>query len=94
MSHDTNYGILSGVIVVLLVIVLSACGDGKGSTNIDRENTGPASVIEMPRGFRNVAHKCAGGGLPIRVFSASRGNDAESNVGGAVAAVADMSCGK
>ncbi len=69
---------------------LTACGDDKGSTNTDDVNTGPASVLQFPRGFRNVAHKCDGHGH--RVFSGSRGNDTEANVPAAVAVIDDPSC--
>lgn len=81
---------LALVCVVIASIGLGACGEGKGSSSIDDENTGPASIIDYPRGFRNVAHKCDGHGH--RVFSTSRGNDAESNVPGGVAVIADASC--
>lgn len=78
------------IVLAIVIVVFAGCGDGKGSTSIEDQNTGPAAVMEYPRGFRNVAHKCDGHGH--RVYSASRGNDAEANVSGAVAVIDDPSC--
>lgn len=72
------------VLIALCGFALSACGANHASTDTQDVNTGPArTVMQFPRGFRNVAVKCDG---PNMVYSASRGGPG-TNVAGSVAVV-------
>ena len=69
-----------------LLAALVGCGmQGHGDSAITGEDHAPATTIDFPDGFRNVARKCDG---PNMVYSASRGIGADyAAVPGAVAVV-------
>lgn len=61
------------ILIPVLLFSLVACGterDQNVDIKPDRE-AGPASVINFPKGFRNVAYKCDG---PNMVYVTSRGD--------------------
>lgn len=53
---------------------LTACASSHSSDNSKQiaQPTGPATIIQFPYGFRNVAYKCDG---PNMVYSGSAGAD-------------------
>lgn len=61
-----------GLTLVIGTGVLAACGESQHNAQKGDRDTGPADVINFPRGFRNVAHKCDG---PNMVYVTSRGED-------------------
>lgn len=67
----------------LAVANVTACsGQGHGDAQIGDENHGPATTLDFPDGFRNVAAKCDG---PNRVYSVSAGSS--DTLSGGVAVV-------
>lgn len=65
-------------------LALTGCGN-HGSDNASTiQPTGPASVIQFPTGFRNIAYKCDGRNM---VYSVSAG--ADDSLSGGVAVVAN-----
>lgn len=72
------------VLAALALIVFAGCGK---DAEVEKRDSAPAAVIQFPKGFANVAHKCDGNGH--RVYSAG-GTDA----GVAVAVVDDASCAR
>jgi len=58
--------------VALTLLALAGCGAHASNNNKVVIPTGPASVIQFPYGFRNVAYKCDG---PNMVYSGSAGAD-------------------
>lgn len=70
---------ISGIIMAGTAMVglagLTAC-DGWGNHTSDNgsvvQPTGPATIVQFPYGFRNVAYKCDG---PNMVYSGSAGVD-------------------
>lgn len=80
--------VIPAVIAVVIACSASSC-DGHGDAQIGQENHGPATTIDFPDGFRNVAAKCDG---PNMVYSGSAGTDDAKPA--AVAVVAnDPRCG-
>jgi len=72
MNKIIRIGAMFGVALVSLVS-LSACLDNHTSNNKSVVTpTGPASIVQFPYGFRNVAYKCDG---PNMVYSGSAGTD-------------------
>lgn len=73
MKTSTRIATLSGVALIGLG-GLTACDWGNhGSDNASVvQPTGPASIVQFPYGFRNVAYKCDG---PNMVYSGSAGID-------------------
>lgn len=69
---------------VAAVLVLAGCGNHRSNNASAIEPTGPASIIEFPHGFRNVAFKCSG---PNMVYSLSAAVD--DTLPGGVAVVAN-----
>lgn len=60
-------------VAALTLAGLAGCGFNHRSDNASVvQPTGPATVIQFPYGFRNVAYKCDG---PNMVYSASAGAD-------------------
>lgn len=58
---------------VLAVGSLSGCWGNHASNNASVvQPTGPATIVQFPYGFRNVAYKCDG---PNMVYSGSAGAD-------------------
>jgi len=59
---------------VAAVASLSGCWGNHASNNSSQvaQPTGPATIIQFPYGFRNVAYKCDG---PNMVYSGSAGAD-------------------
>lgn len=56
-----------------LLALLAGCGNhGSDNSSQVAQPTGPATVIQFPYGFRNVAYKCDG---PNMVYSGSAGAD-------------------
>jgi len=56
------------------LVMLVGCGASERNQNVDKKSArdiGPALIINMPRGFRNVAFKCYG---PNGVYVTSRGD--------------------
>lgn len=71
---------------LLAALALGACGGaphGDAPVEPGGVDTSPATVIQFPEGFRNVAVKCDG---PNRVYSSSRGSSSDA-VAGSVAVV-------
>lgn len=87
--------IVAGSAAVLLSVgALAACGDFqkalepyKDAPVANRDETGPADLINMPDGFSNVAAKCDKG-HGIRVYVVYHGDSSY----GAVTAVPDEKC--
>lgn len=76
MDDLTAIGIWIGgpAVVVAALAGLAACGGGERNQNADKKDvrdSGPALIINEPRGFRNVAFKCFG---PNGVYVTSRGD--------------------
>jgi len=60
-------------VAALTVGSLSACWGNHASNNQSVvQPTGPATIVQFPYGFRNVAYKCDG---PNMVYSGSAGAD-------------------
>lgn len=59
---------------LLAMAALSGCWGNHSSDNSSQvaQPTGPATVVQFPYGFRNVAYKCDG---PNMVYSGSAGVD-------------------
>jgi hypothetical protein len=59
---------------VLTLAALAGCNGGNHSSNNQSvvQQTGPATIVQFPYGFRNVAYKCDG---PNMVYSGSAGVD-------------------
>ena len=62
------------VALIAAGLSLTACSSSHASDNNKQiaQPTGPATVIQFPYGFRNVAYKCDG---PNMVYSGSAGAD-------------------
>jgi hypothetical protein len=56
---------------LLALAALAGCNHGSNNASVVQP-TGPASIIQFPFGFRNVAYKCDG---PNMVYSGSAGAD-------------------
>jgi hypothetical protein len=87
-KREWNVGVVVGVLLALsvLAILLMGCGDDKTS-DTDKRDDGPASILHMPEDFPNVAHKCDGEGH--RVYVSNNGSAGVGNV----AVVEDPTCG-
>jgi hypothetical protein len=60
-------------VVALSLAVLGGCADSSHQdAPSGTKNSGPADIINMPAGYRNVAHKCDG---PNMVYVTSAGQD-------------------
>jgi hypothetical protein len=70
---------------------LAACGSGHGDTEIEPGgiDSSPAQIIQMPSGFRNVAHKCDG---PNMIYSGSRGQTSDAVASGIAVVPNDPRC--
>lgn len=72
-NRGTTIAVCLSAIAVAAVAVVAGCGGERGQ-NVDKKSerdTGPALIINMPKGFRNVAFKCYG---PNGVYVTSRGD--------------------
>ena len=65
-------GLKIAAVVGLTALALTGCTNHKSNNASSVEPTGPASIIEFPHGFRNVAFKCSG---PNMVYSLSAAVD-------------------
>jgi len=73
----------------LATITLTGCfGNHKSNNASTIEPTGPASIVEFPHGFRNVAFKCSG---PNMVYSLSAAVD-DTQPGGLAVVPNDPRC--
>lgn len=59
-------------LVVLVPTTAGGCNHSSDNNSKVAQPTGPATVIQFPYGFRNVAYKCDG---PNMVYSGSAGGD-------------------
>lgn len=71
--------------VVLLGLLVAACGVDTNA-EVGGRDTGTANVINMPRGWSNIAYKCDGHGH--MVFASDHGDSFSSSV----AVIADDEC--
>jgi hypothetical protein len=74
-------GWMLGSITVLLFTTAAGCNHSSDNASVVQP-TGPASIIQFPYGFRNVAYKCDG---PNMVYSGSAG--ASDNLSPSIAVV-------
>lgn len=70
----THIAALATTTILGAALVVSGCGATHASDNNKQiaQPTGPATIIQFPYGFRNVAYKCDG---PNMVYSGSAGAD-------------------
>ncbi len=77
-----------GAAVALVLIGVTACNNHASNNTSNVEPTGPASIIQFPHGFRNVAYKCSG---TTMVYSLSAAVD-DSLPGGLAVVPNDPRC--
>lgn len=86
---------LKVVIATLSVAVVTlggvtACGAGHRSSSTDNVDHAPASVLQFPNGFWNVAYKCQGHNM---VYSLSHSTTSTALAGALAISPNDVQCG-
>lgn len=72
MNKSRTVAVVAGAILLLTVTTAGGCNHSSDNSSQVAQPTGPATIIQFPYGFRNVAYKCDG---PNMVYSGSAGID-------------------